>query len=258
MARTTAEPNGDPYNGRPSTGHRTVKIAETVARQILRDIQQQGIKPGSMLPPESVMLERFDIGRGSLREALRILEVNGLVTIKTGPGGGPIVAAPEPRNFGQMLTLHLQSIGATYRQLLDARVEYEALLAGMAARREGDEAAIAVRAAMERGNVPVNDDARYAALASGFHATVCDASDNPVLALAANSIQTIWSVRVTSVLFAPEDRPAVIQEHEAITRAIEKHNARKAEQLMREHLLHYRDYCEARYPARMEDVVDWS
>jgi DNA-binding FadR family transcriptional regulator len=258
MARNSNGPEGPTYDGRASRGHRTVKIAETVARQILRDIQQQGIQPGSMLPPESVMLERFDIGRGSLREALRILEVNGLVTIKTGPGGGPIVAAPEPRSFGQMLTLHLQSIGATYRQLLDARVEYEALLAGMAARREGDEAALAVRAALDRSLLPATDDARFAAVSSGFHATVCDAGGNPVLALAANSIQTIWSVRVTSVLFAPEDRPAVISEHEAITRAIEKHDSRKAEHLMRLHVEHYRDYCDLRYPARMEDVVDWS
>ena len=120
-------------------GRRTEKIAETVARQILRDIQQQGLPSGAMLPSESAMLERFDIGRGSLREALRILEVNGLVTIKTGPGGGPIVAAHDPQNFGQMLTLHLQSIGATYRELLDARIEYEALLARRAAECPGDE-----------------------------------------------------------------------------------------------------------------------
>ena len=74
--------------GRVARGRRNEKIAESVARQILRDIQLQGLAPGSMLPPESAMLERFDIGRGSLREALRILEVNGLITIKTGPGGG--------------------------------------------------------------------------------------------------------------------------------------------------------------------------
>jgi DNA-binding FadR family transcriptional regulator len=245
-------------SGRPSGGRRTEKVSETIARQILRDIQQQGLVPGSTLPPESVMLERFDIGRGSLREALRILEVNGLVTIKTGPGGGPIVAASDPRNFGQMLTLHLQSIGATFRQLLEARVDYEALLAGRAAGREGDDAARAVREAMDLSAQPSFDDMRYASVTSGFHSTVCEAGGNPVLALAANSIQSIWAVRVTSVLFGPEDRPMVHQQHEAITRAIEKHEAKKAERLMREHLQHYQEYCELRYPARMDDVVDWS
>lgn len=237
---------------------RTEKIAESVARQILRDIKQQGLPTGSMLPAEALMLQRFDIGRGSLREALRILEVNGLVKIKTGPGGGPIVSAHDPRNFGQMATLHLQAIGATYRELLDARIDYEALLAGKAARRPGTDAAKLVRDAMERSKPPNPDDAHYAAVTSGFHATVCNAAGNPVLALAANSIQSIWSVRVTSVLFSPEDRPRIFEEHEAITRAIEKHEPTKAGRLMREHLQKYQDFCEARYPARMDDIVDWS
>ncbi|SOD71786.1 GntR family transcriptional regulator [Jatrophihabitans sp. GAS493] len=255
-AGTTANNVAD--MGRVTSRRRTEKIAETVARQILRDIKRQDLQAGAMLPPESVMLERFDIGRGSLREALRILEVNGLVTIKTGPGGGPIVASMDPQNFGQMSTLHLQSIGATYRQLLEARTEYEALLARMAAQQPGNEAAERVRAAMERGKEPTTDDSTYAAVTSGFHATVCDAGGNPVIALAAKSIQSIWSQRVTTVLFSAEDRPEVIHQHEAITKAIEKHDARRADKLMREHMEHYQQYCEIRYPARMDDVVDWS
>jgi len=246
------------FTNRTLSGRRTEKIAETVARQILRDIKQQGLEPGSMLPSESVMLERFDIGRGSLREALRILEVNGLVVIKTGPGGGPIIAGHDPRNSGQMSTLHLQSIGATYRELLEARLEYETLLARKAAEREGDVAGLAVRAAMQASIQPASDDMRYASVTTGFHATVCSAAGNPVLALAANSIQSIWSVHVTSVLFSPEDRPLVFEQHELITKAIEKHDPKRAERLMREHMQHYVEYCEARYPARMDDVVDWN
>jgi DNA-binding FadR family transcriptional regulator len=204
------------------------------------------------------MLQRFDVGRGSLREALRILEINGLVTIKTGPGGGPIVAMPDPRNFGQMSTLHLQAIGATYRQLLEARVEYESLLARRAAEQPGEAVGGAIREAMQRAKDPTPDDAVYASITTSFHATVCSAGGNPVLALAANSIQSIWSRRVTSVLFSPEDRPLVHEHHESITRAIERHDGPAAEASMREHMEHYRQYCEARYPARMDDVVDWT
>ena len=82
---------------------RTEKVAESVARQILQDIRRNRLGPGSMLPPESTMVERFGVGRGSLREALRILEVNGLVTLKPGPRGGPVVAPHAPGNFGQMI-----------------------------------------------------------------------------------------------------------------------------------------------------------
>lgn len=234
---------------------RTEKIAESIARQILQDIQRNHLGPGSMLPPESVMVERFGVGRGSLREALRILEVNGLVTLKPGPRGGPVVAPFDPGNFGQMMTLHLQPLEATYRQLLEARVEYEAVLARKAAEQSGDAAGQIVRASMSRE--PATGDQRYVTATSNFHMSVGKASGNPVLALAADSIYTIWSVRVTEVLYPEEERAHVFEEHEAITRAIERHDPKKAERLMREHMLEYMAYCEKRYPARMDDLVDW-
>lgn len=235
---------------------RTEKIAESVARQILQEIQHNHLQPGAMLPAESQMVEQFGVGRGSLREALRILEVNGLVTLKPGPRGGPVVAAHDPGNFGQMLTLHLQSLGATYRQMLEARLEYEVVLARKAAQQEGDEAGRLVRVSMSPAQeAPV--DQQYALATSSFHRAVGKASGNPVLALAADSIYAIWSVRVTEVLYPPDDRPGVYRQHEAITRAIEKHDARRAERLMREHMEEYVAYCEQRYPARMDDLVDW-
>jgi DNA-binding FadR family transcriptional regulator len=246
-------------NGFPRRrARRHEKVSEQVAREILRDIQREGLRAGAMLPSEGVMLERFDIGRGSLREALRILEVNGLVTIKTGPGGGPIVAESNPVSFGQMWTLHLQSIGATYRELLEARVEYESILARRAAERVTPEATLAIRGTIQDTSQVVSDDVQYASAATGFHTAVCAAGDNSVMALAANAIQSIWSQRVTSVLFAPEDRPVIFQQHKSIANAIERGNARQAEKLMREHMQQYQEYCEKRYPARLDDIVDWS
>lgn len=236
---------------------RTEKIAESVARQILRDIKEQHLSPGATLPPESAMLERFGIGRGSLREALRILEVNGLIRIRPGPGGGPVVATQDPRNFGQMMTLHLQSIGATYRQLLEARAEYEALLARKAGEQPDDLAGQIVRAAINGVGQNWTEDPVYASATGSFHQAVGKASGNPVLALVSDSIYSIWSVRVTAVLYPPEDRTLVLEQHDAIARAIEKHDPKRAERLMREHMSLYQSYCEARYPARMDDMVDW-
>jgi DNA-binding FadR family transcriptional regulator len=237
---------------------RTEKVAESIARQIVQDIHRNNLTPGTTLPPESAMLERFGVGRGSLREALRILEVNGLVVLKPGPGGGPVVAQHDPASFGQMMTLHLQSLGATYRQLLEARVDYEALLAQKAAEREGDEAGEIMRAAMNAPPASAQDDNQYVFATGGFHAAVGRASGNPVLALAADAIYSIWAVRVTRVLYAPEHRDGVLRDHAAIARAIERHDAKRAERLMRAHMADYKEYCEVRYPARMDDLVDWS
>jgi GntR family transcriptional regulator, transcriptional repressor for pyruvate dehydrogenase complex len=237
---------------------RTEKVAESVARQIVQDIRRRNLEPGATLPSESAMLERFGVGRGSLREALRILEVNGLVLLKPGPGGGPVVAPHDPGSFGQMMTLHLQALGATYRQLLDARVEYEVLLARKAAERDGDEAAEIMRAAMSTPPTAPADDQEYVGATGGFHSAVGQASGNPVLGLAADAIYAIWAVRVTRVLYPPDQRGDVLRDHEAIARAIEKRDPKRAERLMREHMQEYKEFCEARYPARMDDLVDWS
>ncbi len=236
---------------------RTEKVAESVAREIMQDIRRDSLAPGSRLPPETEMLERFQVGRGSLREALRILEVNGLVTMRTGPRGGPVVAPRDPASFGQIMTLHLQSADTTYRQLLEARVEYEVLLARRAAEQEGDTAGQFVRATLS-GLSSESSDERYGAGTSEFHGAVGQAAGNPALALVADAIYSIWAVRVTRVLYPPEHREAVLHQHELIARAIERHDPRRAERLMREHMQEYRQYCEQRYPARMDEYVDWN
>ena len=80
-------------DSRPAMARRADKVSEVVARAIVHDIVSRGLEPGATLPSEAVMLARFQVGRASLREALRILEVHGLITIKPGPGGGPFSTA---------------------------------------------------------------------------------------------------------------------------------------------------------------------
>jgi DNA-binding GntR family transcriptional regulator len=62
---------------------------------------------------------------------------------------------------------------------------------------------------------------------------------------------------VTEVLYPTDERSHVIEQHEAITRAIEARSPKRAETLMRQHMVEYVEYCEKRYPARMDDMVDW-
>src|SRR4051812_18011504 len=70
---------------------RPLKTSEIVARDVVRDISNGGLQPGDGLPSESAMLEQYGVSRESLREGLRLLEVQGLIRIRRGPGGGPIV-----------------------------------------------------------------------------------------------------------------------------------------------------------------------
>ncbi|HJQ65972.1 MAG TPA: GntR family transcriptional regulator, partial [Gemmatimonadales bacterium] len=101
---------------------RTDKLSERVARDILGDIVARRLEPGTTLAAEASMLERYGVGRSSLREALRILETHGLIKIKPGPGGGPVVAAVNSKDFGRMASLYFHAIGANFLDLLRARL----------------------------------------------------------------------------------------------------------------------------------------
>src|SRR5512146_2271080 len=113
---------------------RTLKTSEVVALEIVRDIVSQDLKPGDRLPLESEMLVQYRVSRSSLREALRLLEVQGLIAIRPGPGAGTVVGRVLPGNLARTLTLHLHMLGANYDELLEAWVESEPLLARLAAR----------------------------------------------------------------------------------------------------------------------------
>src|SRR5579862_3784564 len=89
----------DSLDGHLDARPRTVKTAETVAAAIVRDIVARGLATGDALPSENAMLEHYRVSRASLREGLRLLEVQGLIRLKPGPGGGPLVGAVDPKNL---------------------------------------------------------------------------------------------------------------------------------------------------------------
>src|SRR4051794_18860504 len=64
------------------------KYADVLAQRLINEIIEGDLRPGAMLPPEKEMLGRFGVGRASLREALRHLELQGVLSIRPGPGGG--------------------------------------------------------------------------------------------------------------------------------------------------------------------------
>ena len=88
---------------------------ETVARAITRDIIRDGRQPSDPLPSEATMLDHYDVSRESLREALRLLEVQGLVAIRR--AAAAVGCTVDPANLGRVSTLYYHLAGATYREL---------------------------------------------------------------------------------------------------------------------------------------------
>lgn len=230
------------------------KLGETVAKDILTRICEGGLEPGSQLPGEAQMLADYNVGRGSLREALRILEVHGIIKIKAGPGGGPIVVGATTSDFGRMATMFFQAGGMTFREVIDVRLILEPIMARLAAERREPELIkrlIATQTSTE-------SDSAYLRSSESFHRLVASMSGNRILNLISHAMEDIFHERVVGMLFPPDRRGEVVQAHADIANAIAEGNADVAEQLMRKHMVDYASYVAARHPALMDEVVAWS
>jgi DNA-binding FadR family transcriptional regulator len=239
---------------------RPLKTSETVARDIVHDIVTRGLQSGDRLSSEAVMLEQLNVSRESLREGLRLLEVQGLIAIKRGPGGGPSVGQVDPANLGRMSTLFYQLAGGTYAELFDAWVLAESILAERAARNE-DHAA--VRAAMEPFWMPPpphDPDANVMEVVHShthFHAVVARLANNRVLELMLQTVGLIVTHHFI-IIADPRDMESQIdRDHADIAKAIAAGRAARARSLMEEHIQAVADFSRKQMGDQMDDFIEW-
>jgi DNA-binding FadR family transcriptional regulator len=214
--------------------HKREKRAVTVARAILHDIREDRLVAGDRLPPEVTMLERYQVARGTLREALRILEVQSLITIRHGRDGGPVVNDPTPRDFSHVLTLFLQGMDVTMQDLLDARQSVEPVMARLAAASDDQEKRDDLADILKRTEKATGWE-EIATATADFHRRILTMSGNPVLDLWAATLQQTVDYREGP----PMPKPAIESlrdEHLAIGNAILDHDGESAAQLMADHM----------------------
>jgi DNA-binding FadR family transcriptional regulator len=253
-----------PVDGRAlpiSTGDavfRPLKTAEAFARDLVRDIVNRGLRTGDKLPSEAVMLEEFGLSRESLREGLRLLEVQGLISIRRGPGGGPIVGHLDPAILGRTSTLYYHLAGGTYAELLEAWVVTEPILAERAARNPDR---VAVRKAMEPYLSTWDEHeealAEFVLAHSRFHYVIASLAENRVLEIALQSIGQVVTHHILGHADPRQDRETIEADHVAIAKAVVAGAPQKAAKAMETHILRLIEDYEAHLGAQLHDYIDW-
>jgi GntR family transcriptional repressor for pyruvate dehydrogenase complex len=159
------------------------KTHEVVADRIRQQILTGKLAEGQRLPPEEELTVQFGVARTTLREALRVLESQGLIAIKRGRGGGPLVTHPNLEPIAGALAITLQLRGTTIGDLDAARQLIEPQIAGQLAKTHTDadlkllEAAVDIaHEAAERG-----DGKAFGRAAAGMHETLVELSGNTTL-----------------------------------------------------------------------------
>ena len=235
---------------------RASKTSEIVALEIVRNIEAQGLKPGDRLPLESEMLVQYRVSRSSLREALRLLEVQGLIAIRPGPGSGTVVGQPLAGNLARTLTLYLHMAGSTYDQLLNAWAATEPVLAKLAAQNPD-------RALVRELMTPFvaqhsHDHEKWSPMEGiDFHERVARLADNPVLALVLKSISYISTEQVLTNPDRGVLEEQIVHDHSELADAIIAGKADKAERLMAEHVHHIVEDFKAYWPRRVGEKIQW-
>ncbi|HVX19086.1 MAG TPA: FCD domain-containing protein [Acidimicrobiales bacterium] len=237
---------------------RPLKTAERVARDIVHDMLADGLGTGDSLPPEAAMMEHYGVSRESLREGLRLLETQGLIVIKRGPRGGPIVGSVDPGNLGRVATLYFHMAGATYNDLFDAWVEAESLLAERAARNpDPDERAAAMAAYLEDRPDDPEELEEFVTSHTDFHGRMAKLVRNNVLALTYRSYGMIVSHHV-AIVDDPRHLGSVLAEdHRAVAKAIISGHPNSARRAMEAHISHVIDDARKQLGERVDDLVEW-
>ena len=220
------------------------QIYAQVANTLRQEILSGNPLPGQKLPSESALSERFDVGRTTIREALRVLSAQGLIRTQRGAMGGSTVMALSHPQAMEMLELSLRSLAVTpgcsleemdeVRELLDVTSTWLA-----AARRTPDH----VRRLREHiTDVPPGSQPTPRQVSANlmFHYVILEATGNRLLHLFGEPV----SVLIHSFFRRQEHRPeyyqSVIEDHRKIARAIEIRDQDAARRAMTEHIAHLR------------------
>jgi len=214
--------------------------SEQIAHEIRMHIERGGLLPGDRIGTEHELAQEFGVSRPTLREGLRRLAGSHLIRVQKGRTGGVFVQNTPPAGIGrhvsESIAAMLESESVTLYGLLEARTFLEVPLAGLAAERS-DETTIASLAgaiADAVGRDPAGDEFRLAD--NRFHQTIAITAGNDLLVTFTSWILDVLQPSLIEHLGQAIDGDLIIGQHQAIVRAIRRHQRTAAERAMRRHI----------------------
>ena len=217
------------------------KRGDIIADLIKRRIVEDKLRPGDKLPSEKQLTELYQVGKASIREALKSLEVQGLIRTTTGPTGGSVIAEVTESRILNHLQSYFFFKNLTAADVYEVRRTVEPLLASHIA-ESADQALIdklARNVEASHGPVETREDwQRHQQVHIQFHELLAGHAKNPLLCLHCQflnrTIRSIVRSRESPKQMALIRSNAVW--HEKILDAIIKRDAAAAGRLMYEHI----------------------
>jgi GntR family transcriptional regulator, transcriptional repressor for pyruvate dehydrogenase complex len=245
------------------------RLAELVATQLRWSILHGELQDGELLPTQDDLCDRFNVGKVAVREALRILQNEGLATVRRGNIGGATVHSPTPRSAARMLAMVMESRGVQASQLAAALRELEPVCASMCANRPDRMRTVVpeLRAVLHETEDALNDPVAFTRISRQFHETIVNGCGNDAMLVAVGALEAIWSPGAKGWARKAEQadnypdiesRRSAMRTHEKITTLIEEGRADKVAILIREHVSAAQRYSLGSYPDRAITVEEFT
>lgn len=244
---------------------RPARTAELVADELRTRILRGELRDGERLPKEDELRELFRVSKASMREALLILETEGLISVRRGNGGGSVVRLPTPENAAWMLGLVLNAQTVTIDDVGAALRFLEPQCAVLCATRDDRHEAVVpvLRAIHEEMRDSLDDVVAAVETSRRFHEAIVDHCGNGALRLVTGALERVWSAHERSWAERsaqdgcfPDvaERKDALEHHGEVLELIQRGDPRAGDAL-RDHLEHSQ-----RYPSPADDsrLVDLS
>jgi GntR family transcriptional regulator, transcriptional repressor for pyruvate dehydrogenase complex len=226
------------------------KTCDVVADHLRKQILQGAFVDGSPLPAERDLVHQTGVSRGSVREALRILQAEGLVHTRPGKLGGSIVRRPGAESLAKYIGLFVHGRRIALESLLQARVAVEPPLAALAALNRSDDDIRLLTEVTARMEEALPDAPRFLVENVEWHCALALASHNEILQAFIVAISNLIHQASAIEDFASEEiRAAVIKAHRRILDAIVAKDGEAASRRMTRHLLALTHQMKAFAPA---------
>jgi GntR family transcriptional repressor for pyruvate dehydrogenase complex len=226
---------------------RVPRAGEVVAATLRRKILNGELKDGDRLPRQEDLLDMFNVSHPSLREGLRMLEAEGLITIHRGKRGGAVVRVPRASGIAHSFGMVLQAEHVPLQDLAVALDAFEPICFALAAASPDRNDVLIPLLEESNAKLPdlVKDDINFTVAAREFHQIVVDNCGNNTIRLTVGALTKLWSYHEQGAIGTRHNteqelpvskRRQVVKTHQLLTRRIADGAVDKAQQLSALHL----------------------
>jgi len=216
---------------------KTERAFERICSEIKRLIFKGVLKPGDRLPPETELARRFNVGRQTVREALRLLELAGFITIQKGCAGGPVIEDTILNTISNSIFDAIYMKKITVEELTVARLEIEKAMLKHAVEEITPEDLQGLQKTInqakehaEIGIHPFKDNIE-------FHKSLAKASKNKMFVILVDALMAVVADFLSRLQPDFEISRKVIYEHERILDALKRRKLEEADALLEDHIL---------------------